>query len=229
VSVRHAVSGDISERLDDVATAAMLRRVEQAAQNTATTGKENAVLWPGAHLRVLPTGTGEWHLQTAVEQSDSWPWIASRLIQKAKQAQAAGGGWLGVDLLDGTWQFTPWARAGLRAQIDEMARQVRSVHADLSGISGVILSSGAAVAQGQFYSESARSNGNNFGLRHVLPAVRVRETMIVPLSAEGIDLARFWVDCYDAEGLWLDWALGLCGLPSLCDIFPAPMPDEAGC
>jgi hypothetical protein len=46
-------------------------------------------------------------------------------------------------------------------------------------------------------------------LRYVLPAVRVRETMIVPLSAEGIDLARFWVDCYDAEGSWLDWALSL--------------------
>lgn len=45
---------------------------------------------------------------------------------------------------------------------------------------------------GIFFFLEARSSGNSFGLRHVLPAVRVRETMIVPLSPELSDQARFW-------------------------------------
>ena len=134
----------------------------------------------------------------------------------------AGGGWLRVDILDGTWHFTPWARAVLRAKIDEMAKQVRPLLSQVPGITGVVLSSGAGVAQGQFYGESARSSGNSYGIRRALPAVRVRETMIVPVSAAGRDQARFWLDLYDAEESWLNWALQRCRLPALTEVFPPP-------
>ena len=47
----------------------------------------------------------------------------------------------------------------------------------------IVLTSGVSVAQGEFFRESARSTDDCYGLRRVLPATRVREIMIVPVSA----------------------------------------------
>jgi hypothetical protein len=214
------ISGVIPKQLDDAASAELLRLVEQAAQQTAATNEEHVVSWQSAELRVLPTGTTDWQLEAGAEESIGWPRVAGKLRQKAKQAQASGSSWLRADILDGTWQFTPWARASLRAKIDEMARQVQPLLSQVAGISGVALSSGAGVAQGQFVGESARSIGECYGLRRVLPAVRVRETMIVPVSAAGREQARLLVDLYGAEESWLDWALDRFGLPAWSELRP---------
>lgn len=48
-----------------------------------------------------------------------------------------------------------------------------------------LLSSGVLLAQGEFYGESAPAEDRSYGLRRVLPAVRVRETMIVPVTPSG--------------------------------------------
>lgn len=222
------VAGTINQQLDDTESTELLLLIEQAAQNTTTTGEQHAVSWRGADLQVLPSGSTNYQLQTGVEESDSWPRIANKLRQKAQQAQASGGGWLRVDVLDGTWQFSPWARAGLRDKIDEMARSVPPLLSQVPGIFGVILSSGASVAQGQFVGESARSVDDSYGLRRVLPAVRVRETMIVPVSAAGREQARTWVDLYNSEDSWLDWALDHAGLPLWREIRPqsATLPHD---
>jgi hypothetical protein len=56
-----------------------------------------------AELAIEPAlGTGG-RVEFGVETSDSWPRIASKIKQKAKQAETGGGGWLRVDLLDGSW------------------------------------------------------------------------------------------------------------------------------
>lgn len=214
------VAGTISQQLDDVESAELLRLIEQAAEDTAATGKQHAVAYQGADLQVLPSRSTDYQLQGGVEASDSWPRIVSKLRQKAQQAQASGGGWLRVDLLDGTWQFTPWARAGLRAKIEEMAKSIPSALSQVPDIFGVILSNSAGVAQGQFVGESARTVGDNYGLRRVLPGTRVRETMIVPVNATGREQARMWVDLYNSEDSWLDWALERAGLPSWREIRP---------
>jgi hypothetical protein len=217
------VAGAISQQLDDADSAELIRLVEQAALDTVATGKQHVVSWHGADLQVLPSGSSaDYQLQGGVEESVSWPRIASKLRQKAEQAQASGGGWLRADLLDGTWQFTPWAQAGLRAKIDEMAGLVRPLMSQIPNISGVIFSNGAGVAQGQFFGESARSGDESHGLRRELPAVRVRETMIVPVSADGRRQARIWVDLYGSEDSWLDWALDRAELPSWHEIHPLP-------
>jgi len=52
----------------------------------------------------------------------------------------------------------------------------------------------------------------------VLPAVRVRETMVVPANAEGREQARSWVGLYDAEESWLDWGLDRVGLPAWSEL-----------
>ena len=145
--------------------------------------------------------------------------MGAKLIQKARQASGAGGGWLRADIRDGMWQFTPWARAGLRAQIDQIADLIRPALGQVQGIDGVVLSSGALLAQGEFYGESARSEGECYGLRRVLPAVRVREAVIVPVTPRGCDQARIWRDMYNAEEYWLDWALHQVGLRECNQIF----------
>jgi hypothetical protein len=53
----------------------------------------------------------------------------------------------------------------------------------------------------------------------VLPARRVRETMIVPVTARGRSQAGIWRDLYNAEESWLDWALGHAGFLSCAHVF----------
>jgi hypothetical protein len=214
------VAGTISQQLDDVESEELLRLIEQAALETATTDKQHTVSWQGADLQVLPSGSTDYALHGGVEESVSWPRIASKLRQKAQQAQASGGGWLRADILDGTWQFTPWAQSCLGVKINEMAGMVPPLLNQFPHISGVVLCSGAGVAQGQFVGESARSAGDSYGLRRVLPASRVRETMIVPVSATGDQQARIWVDLYNSEDSWLDWALDRAHLPRWQEIRP---------
>jgi hypothetical protein len=117
------------------------------------------------------------------------------------------------------WQFTPWARAGLHAQIDELAHLVRPALRQVGGIDGAVLSSGALLAQGEFHGESAFTEDGCWGLRRVLPAMRVRETMIVPITARGSEQALIWRDLYNAEEDWLDWALHQADLPQRDQIF----------
>jgi hypothetical protein len=72
---------------------------------------------------------------------------------------------------------------------------------------------------GEFYGESAPAEDGSYGLRRVLPAVRVRETMIVPVAPHGRDQARIWKELYNSEEHWIDWAVGLAGLPDCDQIF----------
>jgi hypothetical protein len=213
------ISGDLGERLDRDASAELLQLIEAAAQAAVTTGQEQPVEFQGARLRVLPPGSTTYQLNGGVEEGKGWPRIEAKLAQKARQASSAGGGWLRADVLDGMWQFTPWARAGLRAQIDEIARLIQPVLGPVQGIEGVVLSSGALLAQGEFRGESAPAEDGCYGLRRPLPAARVRETMIVPVTPRGRGQARIWRELYNAEEEWLDWALHLAGLPQRDQVF----------
>jgi hypothetical protein len=154
-----------------------------------------------------------------VQTSQGWPRVERRLLQKAAQAARAGGGWLRVDLMDGTWQFTPWARASLREKVDQIAELPKSALCQVDGITGVVASSGACVAQGQFHGESARTPDHCYGFVRPLPGARVRETMIIPVSPGGRDEADLWAGLYNSEDSWLDWALGQARLPGCRQVF----------
>lgn len=213
------ISGDLGERLDRDASADLLEMIGTAAQAAVATAEEQPVDFRSARLQVLPPGSTTCQLRGGLEEGKGWPRIEAKLIQKARQASSAGGGWLRADVRDGMWQFTPWARAGLRAQIDEVTRLIRPALSRIPGIDGVALSSGALLAQGEFYGESAPAEQECYGLRRILPAVRVRETMIVPVTPRGRDQASIWRELYNAEEDWLDWALRLAGLPEREQIF----------
>lgn len=102
----------------------------------------------------------------------------------------------------------------------EISRFIQPLHAPVQGIGGVVLSSGSLFAQGEFYDESVPASDGCSALQRVLPAVRVRETTIVPITVRGRDQARTWRDLYNnAEEDWFDRALHLAGLPQRDQIF----------
>jgi hypothetical protein len=74
-------------------------------------------------------------------------------------------------------------------------------------------------AQGDYCGKSARGAQDCYVLRRVLPARRVRETMIVPVAARGRSQADIWRELCNAEESWLDWGLGHAGLPSCAYVF----------
>ncbi|HEX9515206.1 MAG TPA: hypothetical protein VF940_03420, partial [Streptosporangiaceae bacterium] len=170
-------------------------------------------------LCVQPPGSRGDGVQFSVPETDSWPRIAGKLRGKAEQAQASGGGWLRADILDGTWAFTDWGRSGLRAKLDQIAREVQALLAPYTAINGAILSNSDGLAYGQVIGESARS-ADCYALRRPLPGARARETMIIPANDTGRRQARSWVDIYGPEDSWLDWALSQYQLPPWDEVRP---------
>jgi len=213
------ISGDADPRLSEDDYQELIRQIRAAAERAVATSQAQPVEYASARLSILPPGQDDYQLVSAVEESQGWPRIESRIIRKARQAAAAGGGWLRADIRDGMWQFTPWARAGLRAKIEELARLTVRALRQVPGIDGAVLSNGAGFAQGEFCGESARTADGCYGIRRLLPAARVRETMIIPVTSLGHDQASIWLDMYGAEEHWLDWALSRAGLPTRNQIF----------
>jgi hypothetical protein len=120
-------------------------------------------MFKDAGLRVLPSGAGPCELRGGIETSRGWPRVEARLLQKAEQAARAGGGWLRADLRDGTWQFTPWARARLPEKIDQISNLVKPALGQVDGTAGIVVSSGACGAQGQFRGLSTRTADRCYG------------------------------------------------------------------
>ncbi|MCW2932151.1 MAG: hypothetical protein JWM19_3113 [Actinomycetia bacterium] len=213
------VAGDLGGRLGEEDAAELLRLIEAAAQVVSEIGQEAPVVFRETDLQVLPPGTNSFELRGGVETSQGWPRVEARLLQKAAQAGRAGGGWLRADLMDGTWQFTPWARASLHGKIDEISRLVKPALAKVDGVAGAVLSSGACVAQGRFPGLSTRTADRCYGFIRSLPGHRVRETMIIPATAAGRSEADIWAELYNTEDTWLDWGLSQVGLPACQQIF----------
>ncbi len=120
--------------------------------------------------------------------------------------------WLRLDLLDGTWQFSELARRTLPEKSQWIAALVAQ-EAARTGIAGAVVSSGPLIsprAQAQEYA----GPGGIFGLRRGIDALRVRETVVVPLSPQGVRQAEMWRDLSDAEPPWLENALRAASLPA---------------
>ena len=111
------------------------------------------------------------------------------------------------------------AQPRLHMKIEQVAQHVTSALRRVPGIDGAVLSNGAGFAQSQFHGESARTVQGCYGIRRVLPATRVRETMIIPVTPRGRSQATIWLRMYDAEEHWLDWALARAGIPTRRQIF----------
>jgi hypothetical protein len=204
--------GDLGDLSDEEAQG-WLAEFESIARRVQEEGAEITFRHPAGEIRVVPG-----HLQQDGDTFSlpggtpkGWLRVADKLREKTEQARKSGANWLRVDLQDGTWQFHPWAQLDLPAKVAALTPW-QTLHSDGS-LDGVVFSSGCAFAQGSFKGESCRTPNNAFGLRRLITPSRVRESIVIPFTAAGATAAWHWVELYDLEPLWMDWALSRAGLP----------------
>jgi len=207
-------------RLTPEATDRWLEELEVVASQVAADRVARPVDHPGSRVQVLPGG--EVPAGTSfigpIAAHRGWPRTVAKLREKAEQARLSGARWLRADVLDGLWQFTPWAQWPLPAKTQELAGATRAALGQVDWLDGVVLSSGLAVGQGQFTAESFRTDDGAMGLRRLVDPVRVREVIVIPIRPDGVDVASRWVELYGAEEGWLEWALNKVGLPSAGEV-----------
>lgn len=150
--------------------------------------------------------------------------LQSRVRRKAAQAAVSGAGWLRIDVFDGLWQFTEFAVASLKEKGEMLDAWMRPSLLSAPGVVGAVFACGRSSAQGQFFGESARLSGGGYALRRTLYPGRVREALILPVSTEGVKQAERWLDLYDEEEKWIDWALDKVGLAPAALVFAQGRP-----
>jgi hypothetical protein len=89
------------------------------------------------------------------------------------------------------------------ATLAEGARQAMQTTGNIHGI--VLSSPPASGMQGQ--DETHRLPEGGMALRRGLPGERARESFIIPSDHAADSEREMWVELYDDEPTWLDWAL----------------------
>ena len=225
------VDGQLQAVLTDEQTAAWLAQVEEAAKQVKIGGTARVVDHPVGPVTVVPrveAGRRKVGFTGPLVTGKGNNRLGTILRKKGKQAVGSGAAWIRADVLDGRWQFTQWAGWPLPTKGEAIAQEVREALSDIDGIAGAVLSCGPVMNQGTFVGESARLRDGGFAIRRTFAPFRVRETVVVPLRSEHDDEAAKWVELYDGEPDWLDWALATVGLSSAAAVLDhVPMTGTA--
>jgi hypothetical protein len=202
--------------------------LESAAAKVSAGSGDQTVAHPLAGTTIVIPGSraAGATFRFPAETSQGWPRIGRVLRDKANQAIRAGASWLRVDVMDGLWQFSPWARLTLPAKLSALSSAVRDEMRSLPELSGAVVTSGACLAQGVFAEESCEEPDGGIALRRLLDPIRVRETVIVPLTAAALPDADMWAELYRTEPQWLGWALSESGLPPPRDVLAWKLDSE---
>lgn len=217
------ISGSLETVLSNIETSKWVASVEEAALWVKLNGKVQTVkhlddpvmVRPFSDMgRVQPVFTGPPILGKNNDR------LHTKLLNKAAQAVGAGATWIRMDVIDGLWQFTPWAMQPLQEKGEELAKDIAEALSGIDGLHGAVLSSGPAMSLGQVVNECIQLCGGGFAMALNLPSFRARETIIIPLQIGHDNDVAEWVEMYNGEPDWLDWALQQAGLPSSATIFP---------
>ena len=200
----------------------ILALLQDAATEAATSAGEVERSWPSGRITVRPAKDGpKGRLNGPVLVTDGWRRTKQRILEKAAKDYGPRPPWLRLDVLDGLWQFTPWANYPLADKVQTVATQLRHDLERRPTIAGLVLSSGAALAQGTFLNEThTNPTSADAGIRRLLPGGRLRETMIVPLRVEATSDVDFWLRIYNTEPKWAGAELLHLDLPSISALFP---------
>jgi hypothetical protein len=171
----------------------------------------------GLTLQVVPRDNASGALRGPRVDDDLGPRMARKIVRKAQQMQRSGATWLRVVLLTGLWPMTKWGQAPLARKLETMATWLTDELGDTRP-DGIVVSSAAALYPGRVIVETVRSE-YGIGVRRAIEPLRARETLVIPLRAEGEQAADCWLALADAESDYLDWALRDAGLPGAEDIF----------
>jgi len=196
----------------------LLAGLDDSARQVASDGETRTFRHRAGSIDVIPDSrASEATLRGPRQASNGWPRIASVLRDKAAQAERTNATWLRVDVLDGLWQLTEWSRGGMAEKTERLSGAVTEVLAS-SGLSGAIFTSGAGLVVGSVEEMTFYAADGALGQRRLVPPMRARETIIVPLRPDAQSQASMWRDLYESEPDWLPWALSECGLPSLDEV-----------
>ncbi len=224
------VSGHWDVRLPPRETQELLAEAESVIGEVVADGIPRSVTRPDIELRFAP---GPHPVDETVmldgPGTRSAAWRRARGIIRSKAQDWAGTPlpvWLRFDLLDGTWLLSDWAQKDLPEKTEWMAALLADAVGDV-GTAGVVVSCGQRVDPGAVNEEHVGAGGIT-GIRRHLDALRMRETIIVPLSQDGARQAALWRDLYDRETQWLGEALRSASLPDITAIetgWSVPVPE----
>lgn len=215
-----AFDGELNRKLSPVELAEWAAILTVAAAQVAAEDEERTVIHPSGTIRLIPGRKADGAIFRGPAQSSSgWPRIATVLHAKARQGVRAGASWLRVDVRDGLWQFSSFARSDLSNKLTALADAVQQELQSVKGLDGVVVTSGACQTQGVFKAETCRQPDGRIALRRLIEPVRVRECVVLPLTPGSQLEAEEWARLYDGEPEWTDRALAECGLPSATNVF----------
>ncbi|MGH8934242.1 MAG: hypothetical protein ACRDZO_27305 [Egibacteraceae bacterium] len=126
-----------------------------------------------------------------------------------------------VDALDGFFQFTEWATLEWAERVDRVATRLREDLAGAGHLAGVVLSSGLAVALGATdptAQNQTTHSASGCGLRRLVSAHTVRETVVVALRDDATEQQERWAAAYATEPDWLQQDLSDRDLPQFVEL-----------
>ncbi|RSM59235.1 hypothetical protein DMH03_25605 [Amycolatopsis sp. WAC 01376] len=215
-NVRIAV--ELFDHRDDTETATWLAAIEAAAVSSEHEVQRVEAPMGRAEVRRAGSPTPERTFVGAAATRDGWHRLGRALQAKARQSDGPLPVWLRVDALDGFFQFTEFATLDWTERVDRVATNLREDLAGASHLAGVVLSSGPAVALGATdptaETQTTRS-ATGCGLRRLISAHTVRETVVVALRDDVADQRELWTAAYAAESEWLPRDLFGRSLPEL--------------
>jgi hypothetical protein len=215
-NVRIAV--ELIDHRDQAETTAWLTAIETAAASSEH--EVQRIESPMGRAEVRPRGSPspERTFVGAAATRGGWRRLGRALQAKAHQSEGPLPVWLRVDALDGFFQFTEFATQDWTERVERVAANLREDLAGASHLAGVVLSSGPAVALGATTStaenQTTRST-SGCGLRRLISAHTVRETVVVALREDAADQQEWWTAAYAAEPEWLPQDLSDEGPPQL--------------
>lgn len=210
------ITGNLDSILTDLETQEWLELIEKFALRVNEDGKTRTIKYPSSSVTILLLKNSSDN-----EISFTGPLILGKtnfrlyekLIEKAQQAVKAGATWIRVDVIDGLWQFTPWATWPIREKGEEMTKEITNILAKIVGLHGVVLSSGSTMCSATIDNKFVPLSGGGIAMATNLPLSRARETIIIPLHSGYENETALWSEMYSGESGWLDWALQKVGLP----------------
>lgn len=215
-----AFDGELNSKLSPAELAEWAAILTATAAQVAAEDKEQTVIHPSGTIRLIPGRKADGAtFRGPAQTSSGWPRIATVLQTKARQGVRSGASWLRVDVRDGLWQFSSFARSDLPNKLTALADAVQQELQSIMGLDGVVVTSGACLTQGVFKAETCRQPGGRIALRRLIEPVRVRECVVLPLTPESQLEAEEWARLYDDEPEWTDRALAECGLPAATNVF----------
>ena len=127
-----------------------LRRFEVAAEDVANDGEPRTVTAEVVSADIAPADKGPpSRFSGPPIVFNGWERMLGKLEQKSRQTSASPDGvWLRVDVLDGMWQFTEWARYDLAQKLLVMEEYLCQAFTAAASLAGFSVSTGAAMAQG---------------------------------------------------------------------------------